>query len=505
MPTLPCRALAQVLSLAAVLGCRNGPPAPTLPAPHRVAMVGIDGGDWRILDPFIEAGVAPHLARMRKEGASAPLVIDSAMSPESWTTIASGHHPARHGIVQDQLHMVGGGFQATNQDVKVHRIWDMATRHGRSSLVMDFWASSPAYPILGVLLPRERGTSWPPGLEGGTADQVPTRHPEHIERLGLGASDSGRARQLLAEQGFDLAILPYYGHDQGLHILYQEYALARDPQRLAALPADEAARARLGYEIIEETVRLADLWIELAFQAAGPDGYVLLFSDHGHTASVPATRRLALGRKVLDGGGGSIEEGPVDLSPLGRGRATGTVKSRPLYRHGEELRVPSLRVEGPDAQAVIEHLLTTTTQDGLPLFQRSGDDTLDAAPALVAACQAVLGRHAEDAYSCFVNSGSHGLADPGIFAVYGPGVIAGPMSVEVESVDVTPTALWLMGIPTAEDLAGEPRTELLSTDRPVVRIPTYENGSMPWRKGGQSAPTDQTELMEWLKSMGYVE
>ncbi|MCK6505286.1 alkaline phosphatase family protein [Myxococcota bacterium] len=505
MPTLPSRALAQVLSLAPVLGCHVGPPAPTLPAPHRVVMVGIDGGDWRILDPFIEAGVAPHLARLRREGASAPLVIDSPKSPESWTSIASGHRPAQHGIVQDQLHTVGGGFQATNQDVKVHRIWDMATRHGRSALVMDFWACSPAYPILGVMLPRERGTTWPPDLESGADDWVPTKHAEHIERLGLAASDSGRARTLLEQQRFDLAILPYYGHDQGLHILYQEYALARDPDTLATLPADQAARARLGYEIIEETVRLADLWIELALQAAGPDGYVLLFSDHGHTAAVPATRRLALGRKVLDGGGGSIEEGPVDLSPLGHGQATGTVTSRPLYRQGEELRFPRLRVEGPDALAVAEHLLTTTTRDGQPLFQRTGDDTLEASAVLVAACRAVLGRHAEDAYSCFVNSGSHGIDDPGIFAVHGPGVVAGPMAVEVESVDVTPTALWLMGIPTADDLAGQPRTELLSTDRPVVRIPTYENGSMPWRQGGQGAPTDQTELMEWLKSMGYVE
>lgn len=496
---LPARGLAAALWIV-LAGC-----SPTLPPAHRVVMVGIDGGDWRVLDPFIEQGVAPNLARMRQRGASAWLQVDSAQSPESWTSIASGRHPAEHGVIQINNGQLGGAFGASNEDVKVHRIWDMATRYDRSSLILNFWASSPAYPILGVLIPRERGTSWPPGLESGSPDVVPTKHAQIVGSLGLGALDSGRARDMLALRTFDLAILPYYGLDQALHIFFTEYSTAPNPAAMAALPPADAARTQLGYEVVEETVRLADGWVGLALQAAGSDGYVVLFSDHGHSAAQPPTRRVALGRMALDGESGTIENGTVDLSKLGLGEAHATIVDMTRRQSGVEFRVPALTLAGAGAEAVRTALLARQTASGAPVFAPASDGGLEASPDVVEACRTAVGKHEEPAFSCFINTGSHGVRDLGIFAVLGPDVRPGQLPDAVQSVDITPTVLWLMGLPTGADLAGHPRAEIFSVARPVVTIPTYEDGKMPWRHGVQDAPVDEIRLQEWLKSMGYLD
>ena|GEM_PF-2430265 len=498
--SLLLRTIATVACVGLLSACSSGPPTP-----HRVVMVGIDGGDWRVLDPFIEAGVTPNLARMRHEGASASLEIDSAQSPESWTSIASGRHPAEHGVIQHNNGQLGGAFGASNNEVRVHRVWDMATRQDRSSFVLDFRATAPAYPILGVLIPRERGSSWPPGLSGGAPDVVPRHHAELIESLGLGSLDSGRAREILARQRFDLTILPYYGLDQSQHIFFNEYTTARDPAAMAALAPADAARMQLGYEVVQETARLADDWVGLALQTAGLDGYVVLFSDHGHSAATPPTRRIALGRAALDGGAGSIEHGPLDLSVLGLGTAHATIEDTPRREGTLELRVPTVRLEGDGAVAVRALLLSRRTLAGEPVFATAPGGALVASPALAQACRSTIGKHEEPAYSCFVNTGGHGLKDLGIFAVLGPDVVPGIRPGPVPSVDITPTVLWLMGLPTGEDLAGHPQTGILSVKRPVLSIPTYEDGNMPWRHGAQNAPTDPIQLQEWLKSMGYVE
>ena len=44
-------------------------------SPSRLAIIGVDGATYRVLDPMIEAGVMPALARFRGRGAHAMLTI----------------------------------------------------------------------------------------------------------------------------------------------------------------------------------------------------------------------------------------------------------------------------------------------------------------------------------------------------------------------------------------------------------------------------------------------
>jgi predicted AlkP superfamily phosphohydrolase/phosphomutase len=65
----------------------------------RVVLFGIDGGDWRVIDPLMAKGRMPNMARMVNEGASGILLsMEPSASPSLWTTIATGVGPDRHGI-----------------------------------------------------------------------------------------------------------------------------------------------------------------------------------------------------------------------------------------------------------------------------------------------------------------------------------------------------------------------------------------------------------------------
>ena len=469
----------------------------------RVALIGIDGGDWDILDPMIERGHLPNLAKVRHDGCTARLIIDSPQSPNSWTSIATGHHPEEHGIQQGNSG-VGGSFSAGQDQVKKHRIWDMTSRWGRSALVVNYWVTGPAYAINGVMLAREGDSTFPPGADARrTRDIAPNVHADLIKTLGVGLLRSGSMLdQLHSDTDFDLLVLPFYGHDQSLHMLYSEWSANQNPELLAGLDPTRRSQIQTGFEIVEETARLGDTMLGWAMDYVGEDGYIVLFSDHGHTRASPNERRVAVNRSLLDGRRGTIEAGTVTVgdTTLTVSHAFWWPSPNPLnYR----MRVPRLTLTGDDDGSVKAALLAKTTANGVQIFQEHGAG-LAVTQSVIDICDTTLGKYESPEFSCFVNSGSHGLEDLGIFGVYGPGVVAGKTQVDVETVDVTPTALWLMGLPTGADLAGSPITPCLSSPHKVEQIPTYETGKRPWTV---EAPEfrDDVELQEWLKSMGYMD
>src|SRR5260370_38396139 len=88
--------LAVLLALAAALaawGPRHGAPAKV-----PLVVIGIDGGEWRVLRRMWQDGELPSLRRLADHGSTARLRTAYNASPVIWTTIATGVTPAEHGI-----------------------------------------------------------------------------------------------------------------------------------------------------------------------------------------------------------------------------------------------------------------------------------------------------------------------------------------------------------------------------------------------------------------------
>jgi predicted AlkP superfamily phosphohydrolase/phosphomutase len=67
--------------------------------PGRIVIVGIDGADWQVIKPLVDAGRMPAFARLLREGAAGILrSMEPSASPSLWTTVATGVGPDRHGI-----------------------------------------------------------------------------------------------------------------------------------------------------------------------------------------------------------------------------------------------------------------------------------------------------------------------------------------------------------------------------------------------------------------------
>src|SRR5438093_12370234 len=68
--------------------------------PPPIALVGLDGADWNIIDPLVKAGRMPHLAALMAKGVRCRLLtISPTLSPVIWTSMATGVKPERHGIL----------------------------------------------------------------------------------------------------------------------------------------------------------------------------------------------------------------------------------------------------------------------------------------------------------------------------------------------------------------------------------------------------------------------
>jgi hypothetical protein len=99
---------AALLLLAAVrvpdIGMRGSKRSPLLTdsveivAPHPVALIGLDGASWELLDLASRLGAIPYMDHMRQEGVWGHLYAEDPFSPPSWTTIATGLPACAHGV-----------------------------------------------------------------------------------------------------------------------------------------------------------------------------------------------------------------------------------------------------------------------------------------------------------------------------------------------------------------------------------------------------------------------
>lgn len=124
-------------------------------AGRRILLVGLDGADWEIIDPLIDAGRMPNLARLVREGARARLkTIPPALSPIVWTTIATGVGPERHGIVDFLATSATTGEQipVTSNMRQVKALWNILSERGLTSGIIAWWATWPAEAVRGFLV-----------------------------------------------------------------------------------------------------------------------------------------------------------------------------------------------------------------------------------------------------------------------------------------------------------------------------------------------------------------
>ncbi len=444
--------LAALLLLASACGDR---PAGTVkpfqrpPDAARVLLIGIDGADWRIIDPMLAVGELPHLARLKREGVWGQLKsAEPLLSPLIWTTIVTGKTPDQHGIL---------GFRArdpeTGEDVpvtsnlrRVPALWNMAgSPEGGAARVgfVGWLASWPAEPVNGFVVSDRLGYhSFAYQGEPELASQRNT-YPEallrevlvHHRKPGdIRYEEVARFIQIPRAE-FETAIAQTYERDQPV-------------QNLRLLLATATTYREIGTRLYQQ--HQPDL-LGIYFELIDSAGH--LFMHH----APPRRDHVS----------------PTDFERYGSAIAQ-------AYRYQDEI-LGELLALADERTAVI-----VVSDHGF----KSGERRPRRSPHMTQAAAAAW----------------HELY--GVFLAWGYG-IGGPSQISGASItDIAPTVLALLGSPVPQDMAGRVLVDALASDFltrvPIARIASYPRaepaaGSAPIRSSVDRA------MLERLEALGYVD
>lgn len=484
------RALFLVLFLLA--GCGKEPPKP-----HPIVVVGIDGGEWKVIERLWEQGRLPNLKSLAERGTTATLRTAYNSSPVIWTTIATGVTPREHGITDFVVPTPKGDVPISSDVRKVPAIWNMLTDSNRRVSVLGWWGSWPAEEINGVvvsdraLLDLERRVS--------PASYLPEFLKE-IERARqepslFGAEDEAEMRDrviarsaaTLAGKGFDLLLVYFRSPDIISHNHWKEYE--QGDQRVPR-----------SYEAVDQA-------LGRILEAAPRDVNVLVISDHGFHAARPEEVKVLLDMDAV-------------LKKLGYQDRISTYGT-PSFRQVKLLKygkVPPAEREGL-RRRLAEDLAEVTYESGSPVFvvrearareMREGADFVAVVQTEGATEALSIGGERGERFEGAIESlsrisGTHTRNTHGIFLAAGPDIDPHAKLEGIRVHDMTPTLLYGLGLPVAESFAGKPRTDLFTEDfrdaHPVRTIKSWGKR----KSAGATTSKEDEKLLEELRALGYIQ
>lgn len=306
---------------------------------HKVLVLGLDGLDWDLVLPYVEAGRMPNLQRLMRAGTWGEMTtIVPMLSPLIWTTMATGVGPDVHGVLDfvERDASTGELVPVTGRYRKVPAIWNIASALGLSVDVVGWWATWPAERINGTMVsdrlyytlqqgvPKEVFHEDPPDLVFPTQrtgeftalrDRAVTESDWHAVRYLMKVPEAVFDRAVAANEGMEDPVdgmrrilsatrtymgagLALAGEKPDLLMVYLEgtdtigHLLAQylPPPTLKIDPAQAAVYAAavpIYFEIV-------DRWIGRFLEACPLDEYaVVLVSDHGFKWGAKRPRGLS--------------------------------------------------------------------------------------------------------------------------------------------------------------------------------------------------------------------
>jgi predicted AlkP superfamily phosphohydrolase/phosphomutase/tetratricopeptide (TPR) repeat protein len=292
---------------------------------QRVLLVGWDAAEWKIIRPLAAAGLMPNLAGLMARSQSGILRAGHPLlSPTLWTSIVTGEHPTRHGVL-GAVEVSGSRDEAIGRAAcKTAPIWSILDRAGIPCHAINFPATHPAEPLHGLSVSNLFA------LRAGVANSVwPASYEQELEKLRVAPVEIDRATLLsfVPQAALDAPddarskrIADILAHIATVHAV-ATWAMQHVPWRFTALcytglhqfshafmqyhpPRLDRISERdfqMYHRVITAAYRFHDLMLGRLLQLAGPEAHVILVSDHGFHSdplrppAVPPTEQTMLG------------------------------------------------------------------------------------------------------------------------------------------------------------------------------------------------------------------
>ena len=153
----------------------------------KTVVIGLDGAGFELIDPWIEKGDLPNIARIKREGVWADMrsVLPPVTSP-NWKCYSTGKNPGKIGIfwwenIDWRDRKV---FYPVARKFENREIWDYIGEAGMKVGVLGMPTTYPPKKANGFLISggpdaRENGFAYPPELERELTEKGWRSHPQH--------------------------------------------------------------------------------------------------------------------------------------------------------------------------------------------------------------------------------------------------------------------------------------------------------------------------------------
>jgi predicted AlkP superfamily phosphohydrolase/phosphomutase len=121
----------------------------------KIAILGIDGAGWNMMQPLIKKNKLPHIQSMMARGAYGYLeTFKPVKSIVVWTSIATGKKMAKHGIVDWTMFSrpLKQKYLTTGHQRKTKAFWNIISDMDRSVGVVNWWATWPPDKVKGFIV-----------------------------------------------------------------------------------------------------------------------------------------------------------------------------------------------------------------------------------------------------------------------------------------------------------------------------------------------------------------
>lgn len=454
--------LCLILTLFCFPGCgkKEGPRG-------RVFVLGLDGATYDLIDPWIENGSLPNLRSFMDSGAYGSIEsVIPPMSPPAWASAITGVNPGKHAMFDWYRRLPNSRalVSETSKSLRTKAIWTLLSEVGRPVGAINVPLTDPPHPVNGFMITgmphtEPKGFTYPPELQSTLDGYLTDSMGDHLdddnaEELLDKFMRTYRERlkvtlRLMQERPWDLFWVVFTATDRIQHY-YWKFMDENHPRYEPEAP-----------ELLKSAI--FNLWTEVdagigqILDVMPEDATVIIMSDHGFGPIYKEIRlhNLVRGRD-LEGDpicytdGGIAQLIYIDLQgrlPFGvvpqdkyeetrdhiaslllnlRDPETGEAVLDAVYRK-EEVYSGRYVSKAPDLVAIEK-----------PFYYMQGDTI----PGLDPIGEGIA------TFNAFHQP-------KGILTVSGPGISAGELSEVPSLMDITPTILYMLGVPVRSYMDGE--------------------------------------------------
>lgn len=500
----------------------------------RLLIIGLDGATWKVMDPLLDQGRLPNIARLLKGGTRAVLrAFKPMLSPVLWTSIATAKMPEKHGVTL---------YFHTANNVRTKRLWDILQRPDQSVGLWSWPVTWPPNPVNGFVIPSlfARGDdTYPPDLrfikelearpykgwgrpvqlmgkamKHGLRPATSARIVKYVinQRAGRYNAPDRHIQQRLLKLEIHLDLFtwlvkgyrPFFAsfYLNQIDALSHAYWRYYEPDLFADVKAQDLEKYG---DVVPMAYEKADQAVGRILELTDDDTLVVVVSDHGFQSELEKGDRFY--NRVL--GGNLLRALNIDdvlyvnyrkyvILELPEGRPDIAEKLKQL--RVKELDRPLLRVHEDAGGRITLNLFI-----GQRIYENMTMEDLKNLHVVWPGEEKPFLEFVEAHYNKR-QSGAHHLEGIAIFG--GPGIQPGEHVEGGTILDVVPTVLALLGMPVGRDMDGKVLKGAIAPEHlekaPITYIDTYDTDLEPGELVAEEEPLSE-ELRGRLRALGYID